>query len=160
MQSRTKQKIEQNSTQEAEVPVAQRLKQIAKFYGLSIRGFERECKLTAGYIGSIRQSVGKQMLDRIVERYPELDPLWILFGDGEMLRKQDSGESVPKVMMDRAVWEEMQKITETVNSQQRVIAAQAESIRHQADSLFLLLKDAKIEGLTVAKSSPNEPQND
>lgn len=98
------------------------------------------------------------MLDKIVERYPEVNPAWVLLGDGEMFKRAPEENGVLKVTMDREVWEEMQKMTETVNSQQRTIAVQAESIRHQTDSLFLLLKDAKIEGLTVAKLSPNEQQ--
>lgn len=108
----------------------------------------------------MRESISLTMLDKIVERYPEVNPVWVLLGEGKMFKEAKVENSGETVTMDREVWEEIQKMTETVNSQQRTIAVQAESIRHQTDSLFLLLKDAQIEGLTVAKLSPNEHENE
>jgi phage repressor protein C with HTH and peptisase S24 domain len=51
--------------------------------------FEKECKISNGYVNNIRTSVGKNVLEKILAKYPQLNKIWLLHGEGEMLLNAD-----------------------------------------------------------------------
>jgi hypothetical protein len=69
----------------------ERLKQIADYYGLSIRKFEKECDLKRGNISNISDNgtIGVDKLSKIIDKFPNLDIGWLLTGKGEMLKKNE-----------------------------------------------------------------------
>lgn len=69
--------------------MVQRLKQFIEYKGFSIRGFEIECGVNNSTIKSaIRNngSLGSDKLEKIVEKFPDLDANWLLSGKGSMIR--------------------------------------------------------------------------
>lgn len=57
--------------------------------------FEEDCELSNGYINSIRKSIGEKALEKILNKYPELNKVWLLMGIGEMKNKKMEDEKKP-----------------------------------------------------------------
>lgn len=53
---------------------------------MSINKFEKECGLSTGYIKNMRKSVSPDKLQSIVQKFPELNPGWLMAGEGNMLK--------------------------------------------------------------------------
>lgn len=66
--------------------VKDRLLEFVKHLNISIRQFEEECDMCNGYIQHMRKGVGKSKLENILNRYPQLNREWLLYGEGEMLK--------------------------------------------------------------------------
>ena len=72
-------------------PVKERLLEFIGTTGLSIKSFEERCKLSNGYISSMRKGLGDNKLNNVLKEFPELNREWLLYGEGSMLKS----ESVP-----------------------------------------------------------------
>jgi hypothetical protein len=70
--------------------VKERLISFVKSNKMSIRKFELTCGLSLGYINNIRVSIQPDKISRIASHFPELNTGWLLTGEGEMLRKDDT----------------------------------------------------------------------
>lgn len=60
-----------------------------KYKNLSMRAFDKSIGVGNGYTSKqlkSRASVGSDVLERIIDTYPELNPLWLFVGDGKMIR--------------------------------------------------------------------------
>lgn len=64
----------------------ERIKLFIKHLNISTKGFELSCGLSNGYISSIRKGIGYKAIEQITEKYTNLNPLWLLTGEGEMLK--------------------------------------------------------------------------
>lgn len=69
-----------------EKTVKQRLMEFAEFRNLSISKFESLCGLGNGYVGKLKGEPGSRKLEDILKAFPELNRVWLLFGEGEMLK--------------------------------------------------------------------------
>ena len=58
--------------------------------GMTQYRFETLCGLSSGYIKSIGEDVGSTKLAKILSKFPNISPDWLLLGEGEMLRKDDN----------------------------------------------------------------------
>lgn len=65
--------------------IVDRIREVIKHTGLSERAFCREIGASHGFLGKVK-SIGSDKLEKIVVRYPEINPDWLLKGEGEMLR--------------------------------------------------------------------------
>lgn len=52
--------------------------------------FETLCGLSNGYINNIRKSIQPDKLHKIALQYPELNTGWLMVGEGEMLRNEET----------------------------------------------------------------------
>ena len=88
-----------------EATVKERLKEFIKHTGLSINKFEQLCELGKSYVGNMRVSMQPDKVQKIVQKFPELNSGWLLTGEGEMLRTAiDDTSSVPDGrQMDNAI---------------------------------------------------------
>ncbi len=64
-----------------------RLKKFIREQELSIRAFERLCGLSRGYVLSCKE-ISQKMVNKINIVYPQLNPSWVLKGEGDMLMKE------------------------------------------------------------------------
>lgn len=64
----------------------ERLVLFLKHRGLSQGRFERMAGLSNGYVNKLRRNITADSLQRIVGAFPDLNPDWLMFGEGEMLR--------------------------------------------------------------------------
>lgn len=70
--------------------VKKRLKEFIKFKGMKISPFERSVDVSIGYVSSISRGIGNDILQRISDKYPELNITWLLTGGGEMIIPDDT----------------------------------------------------------------------
>lgn len=70
--------------------IKERLKLFISFLGISTRKFEIDCGLPNAYVNNIRNSVTEDKLQNILERYPQLNKTWLVFGEGDMVLKKNS----------------------------------------------------------------------
>lgn len=77
--------------------VKERLREYIKVLGISEREFCRRIGVSTSYVNSIRTSIQPDKMKSIGEQFPELNPMWLITGDGEMLQRanvnQVSGDS-------------------------------------------------------------------
>lgn len=66
--------------------VKERLREYVKTLNISEREFCRRIGVSSSYINNIRQSIQPDKMKAISENFPELSPMWLLTGDGEMLQ--------------------------------------------------------------------------
>ncbi len=114
--------------------VKERIKFFLEYKGLSQSAFEKRCGLSNGYVNNIRKSISDNILQKVALTFPELNPVWLRMGEGNMLlneikvdnRKNDT----PQVLTDKSVeymtlpveiFKLIQTQAETILSQQRVI---------------------------------------
>ena len=61
-----------------------------KYKGISQKRFEQAANLSNGYINSLRHAPSAAKLQSILGAYPELNHVWLLTGEGNMLVEQKS----------------------------------------------------------------------
>ena len=69
--------------------VKERLKIYIKHSDLSNKAFEISINVSNGYINNISKSIGIEILEKIVEKYSNLNLDWLISGRGEMLRNAE-----------------------------------------------------------------------
>ena len=72
-----------------EIGVKQRLKEFIKTLRISDREFCRRIGTSTSFVNSIRKSVQPDKLKAITENFPELNPIWLMTGEGEMLLRSN-----------------------------------------------------------------------
>ena len=65
----------------------ERLIEFINSKGIAISKFEKECGMSNGYISSMRKGLGEKKLNNVLNKYPELNREWLLYGEGEMLNQ-------------------------------------------------------------------------
>lgn len=68
-----------------ESAVKQRVMEFIRYKRIPIAKFENLCGLSCGYIRNMRKGFGVEKLNNITKMFPELNPKWLLYGEGEML---------------------------------------------------------------------------
>ncbi len=70
--------------------IKQRMLNFIEYNGLDIKRFELNVGLSNGFVSHIGDSIRKKSLDKISERYPELNLNWLLTGIGDMIQHVNS----------------------------------------------------------------------
>lgn len=73
--------------------IKDRLKQLAKAKGLSMRSFEEKCGLGRGNISNMSPggSIGSDKLSKIIDTFPMVDVRWLITG-----QKKEASKDIPK----------------------------------------------------------------
>ena len=69
-----------------------RLMQFIQYAGLSARQFDLSIGASNGYtlrMQKNRASIGSDVIENIVKTYPQLNLVWLITGEGEMLKKEE-----------------------------------------------------------------------
>lgn len=85
--------------------IRDRLLKIAEYKGLSIRAFEEQCGLKRGNISNIQPggAIGSDKLAHIFDTTPEINPIWLITGAGEMLTNTSPGISRELIETDPTI---------------------------------------------------------
>ena len=68
-----------------------RLMQFIKYVGLSVRQFDISIGASNGYTLRMQKnhaSIGSDVIENILKTYPQLNVVWLLTGEGEMIKKE------------------------------------------------------------------------
>lgn len=76
------------------MPVRSRMKQYLNHINMSEGYFEKNCGLSKGYVSKIGDSIRIAILDKIIDKHPDLNTTWLLTGEGSML-KSDRNNVTP-----------------------------------------------------------------
>lgn len=77
--------------------VKQRLVQYLKHIGIGQNKFEEKAGIATGYISHLQNTPGPQQLAKILNAAPNLNRVWLLSGDGEMLNSDVSQVAVSQM---------------------------------------------------------------
>lgn len=81
-----------------------RLLDIANYKRISIAEFERQAGLSNGYIKNFKGSLGSNKMEYLLSVFPEINPTWLLTGEGEMLKEEtEASEDTPGAAQLRRV---------------------------------------------------------
>lgn len=75
--------------------VKERLLLFISEQGLKKSEFERKAKLSNGYVNKLKGAIGDEKLRGILSAFPDISRVWLLTGEGPMLRSAESGPSAP-----------------------------------------------------------------
>lgn len=101
--------------------IKERTIQFVKHKGLKMKEFEELCKLSSGYVTSMRRGYGQEKLNNVLTVFPELNREWLLYGEGSMLnedlsctsslkKKEEKSDTRPRIPYDAAAG----TLTETI----------------------------------------------
>jgi len=68
--------------------VKKRILEFIDYKKISQARFEKETGLSNGYVNNIRKSISENTLKKITNAFPELNRIWLMLGEGEMLNNQ------------------------------------------------------------------------
>ncbi len=121
-----------------ETSVKERLKQFIDTLNISEREFCRRIGVSSSYVMSIKKSIQPDKMQAISIHFPELNPLWLLLGQGEMLlsdgkqegeQQQNTGGLPSSELLAKLLEEannEKARLLSIIESQQRTIESLTE----------------------------------
>ncbi len=75
-----------------ESTIKERLTEFRKYRGIGQGKFEKIAGLSNGYLTQLRHAPGSQKLQSILDAFPDLNRIWLLTGEGEMLNPPPQSE--------------------------------------------------------------------
>ncbi len=93
-----------------------RLMQFIKYSGLSARQFDLSIGASNGYtlrMSKNRASIGSDVIENILKTYPDLNVVWLLTGEGPMLKSQREEEILDFDNLSPEKQKEIEQIIET-----------------------------------------------
>ena len=130
--------------------VLKRLKVFIESKGLSVSAFEKSIGMSNASFGkSLKNNgaIGSDKLEKILKEYPEINPEWLLTGQGDMIKNKLEIQSHEVSMLYNMYNEEKSK----VESQAEQIGALKQTIRQLED---------KIEGLQSSDAESDSDNED
>jgi hypothetical protein len=76
--------------------VKERINEFIKYKGIKARAFCSSIDVSFSYVNSIRKSIQPEKLKKITEVYPELNPIWLMTGEGEMIMNGNINNVIDK----------------------------------------------------------------
>ncbi|MCW5516701.1 hypothetical protein J1G40_10615 [Muriicola sp. Z0-33] len=92
-----------------------RLMEFIKFAGLSARQFDISIGAGNGYTLRMKKnnaSIGSDVIESIIKTYPQLNVVWLLTGEGEMLKKDQEEDILDFDQLPKARQEQIERIIE------------------------------------------------
>ncbi len=118
-----------------ESTVKERLIKYINFINISKTEFGRRIGVSSAFITSMRQSLQPDKIQSIASEFVDLNITWLLTGEGSMLKTPSEPTKIMNhatpptdVVMSRDVFNQIAKLTETILSQQQLIASQQQII--------------------------------
>lgn len=126
-----------------ETSVKERLKQFIDTLNISEREFCRRIGVSSSYVMSIKKSIQPDKMQAISIHFPELNPLWLLLGQGEMLLSDGKQEGEQRQNTSGLPSSELlAKLLEEANNEKARLLSIIESQQRTIESLTELNKKA------------------
>ena len=126
-----------------ETSVKERLKQFIDTLNISEREFCRRIGVSSSYVMSIKKSIHPDNMQAISIHFPELNPLWLLLGQGVMLLSDGKKEGELRQNTGGLPSSELlAKLLEEANSEKARLLSIIESQQRTIESLTELNKKA------------------
>ncbi|HMB63017.1 MAG TPA: hypothetical protein VKN36_08095 [Eudoraea sp.] len=92
-----------------------RLMQFIKYAGLSARQFDISIGAGNGYTLRMKKnnaSIGSDVIENIIKTYPQLNVVWLLTGEGNMLKQEEEPELLDFDQLPKEKQKEIEQIIE------------------------------------------------
>lgn len=134
--------------------VKERLIAYLSYKKIGQNAFERQVGIANGYISKLKGSIGSTILMKIVDNTDDLNRDWLLYGEGEMLKKQEnekiiSGNSLTEkeeveiIKIPKEIWIVVQKQIESLNNKEIQIDRLTEIISSQQQTIKDMQEETK-----------------
>lgn len=120
--------------------VKSRLKAFVAYLNMSEREFCRTIGVGSAYIASIKKSIKADKLEAISRQYPELNPVWLIRGDGEMLQSRNNNSTQSEQTANIAPSEMLYKLLEDAKEEKARLLSIIESQQRTIETLAELTK--------------------
>ena len=111
--------------------------------GMSKSEFERKSGLSNGYLNNFKGTLGQEKLNSILRAFPDLNKVWLLVGEGEMIsnsviQTNENGDNIngQSVTVNKS---ETDKFIDTIKECHELLRKKDEQI----DRLLTLLEKSK-----------------
>ena len=74
---------------------------------MTTRTFEIKCRMSNGYIRSMRKGLGEDKLNNVLNTFPQLSRNWLLFGEGDMLNNPPQQSEDSELSENIRYWEDV-----------------------------------------------------
>ena len=125
-----------------ESSVKERLKEFVSYLNISEREFCRTIGVGSAYIASIKKSIKADKLKAITKQYPQLNPVWLIRGEGEMLIPVRPEEDITPKSTELAPTEMLYKLLEDAKEEKARLLSIIESQQRTIETLAELTKKA------------------
>ena len=137
----------------------ERLKDFLKIKGLGQTKFEAAAGLPRGYVNNIRRSITPDKLQTICQYFPDLNPVWLKTGQGEMLKtekKEEEPRPTMNVTVDKDTLIKLMMHNIRMSEQNDELRKQVEELLQRINNLEEEVRGTKKDD---AKSSPSTSAN-
>lgn len=119
--------------------VLERIKEYIDKKGITIAAFERSIGMSNASFGkSLKngKSIGTDKLENILRVYQDINPIWLLTGQGEMLVKEEMAEPISPQQNDfiykmyQEKEKQVQKLTEELRAMERKVGNLEAELKH------------------------------
>lgn len=134
----------------------QRIKQFTDFKGVTNQAFEKSVGFSNGAFASQlknNRTIGIDKLENILRVYPDVNPSWLLTGEGEMLKKGESSEKTSSNVADETRYSNNNDIL--IATQQKLIDLQDKTITRLEQSIDCFknkIRTLKLENTNLKKT--------
>lgn len=78
--------------------VSNRIKEYIKYKKIPVIAFEKSVKLSNGYVRNLKGTPSIDKIENILNKYPDLNRVWLLTGEGDMLNVGDNSSETARVI--------------------------------------------------------------
>lgn len=129
-----------------EMTLRERVDAIMTHYNLSIAAFERTCNFSNGYIRQITNATGADKLAKILVAFPNIEPLWLIAGVGDMLKNSENSSSQLQTFANNN--RSFNNFSNSVNSEISTLILELKKRDEQIDRMIKLLEYIVYQGGT------------
>ena len=135
----------------------ERLKDFLKFKGLGQTKFEAAAGLPRGYVNNIRRSITPDKLQTICQYFPDLNPVWLKTGQGNMIKtKEEEPRPTMNVTVDKDTLIKLMMYNMRMSEQNDELRKQVDELLQRINNLEEEVRETKKD---TAKSSPSDSAN-
>lgn len=127
-------------------PIKVRILQYLELKGISRYAFYKDTGTTNGILTQ-NNGISEENLLRFLSHYDDVNPIWLLTGEGEMLKTvtpQQPAAELPKKNereeLTYIYFKELQKMHDLLQAQQETITEQQQTIREMVGTINILAK--------------------
>ena len=113
----------------------ERLVQFIKSLGIGQGKFESICGLSNGWVNNVKATIKDDKMQKIVLQYPELNTVWLLTGEGSMLKTRMYDSDEQKTVFTSEWYKELQE-------ENKRLRAENEALKNKEAELMEMLKNA------------------
>lgn len=94
----------------------------------NVSDFTRKTGLSTGFLSKIKDSAQPKTINKIIDKYPDVNKIWLLTGEGEMLKGESVVEEPPP---------DYRKECEICKEKDKIIEAQKKTIEAYENTIEL-----------------------